>query len=116
MRDRIEREYARPLDVEALARGANMPAGQLSRQFRLAYGESPYAFLTRRRVERATALLRRGGLGPDAVCSAVGCSSPGVFRARFTELTGMPPGAYGRGAAVSPAVEPERAPSASGTG
>ena len=63
VRDRIDREYEQPLDVEALARGAHMPAGQLSRQFRLAYGESPYAYLTRRRIERAAALLRRGDLG-----------------------------------------------------
>ncbi|MGW0782143.1 helix-turn-helix transcriptional regulator [Streptomyces sp. NPDC002913] len=116
VRDRIDREYARPLDIEALARGANMPAGQLSRQFRLAYGESPYAWLMRRRVERATALLRRGDLGTGEVCSAVGCSSPAVFRARFTELTGMPPGAYGRGAAGPSAVAPERTPCTSDTG
>ena len=62
VRDRIDREYARPLDVEALARGVQMSAGHLSRQFRLAYGESPYAYLMARRVERATALLRRGDL------------------------------------------------------
>lgn len=94
VRDRIDREYAQPLNVEALAHGAHMAAGHLSRQFRLAYGESPYAYLTRRRVGRATALLRRGDLGVTEVCLVVGCSSPGVFSARFTELVGMPPGAY----------------------
>ncbi|MER6997693.1 AraC family transcriptional regulator [Streptomyces sp. NPDC000410] len=96
VRDRIDREYAQPLNVEALARDANMPAGQLGRQFRLAYGASPYAYLMTRRVERATALLWRGDLDVTEVCSAVGCSSPVTFSTRFTELTGMPPGAYHR--------------------
>ncbi|KOU13423.1 AraC family transcriptional regulator [Streptomyces sp. WM6372] len=95
VRDRIDREYAQPLDVEALARGAGMAAGHLSREFRLAYGESPYGYLMTRRIERATVLLRRGGLGVTEVCSAVGCSSPGTFGARFTELVGVPPSAYG---------------------
>ncbi|WP_137988793.1 helix-turn-helix transcriptional regulator [Streptomyces vilmorinianum] len=107
VRDRIDREYARPLNVEALARTANMPAGHLSRQFRLAYGKSPYAYLTARRVERATALLRRGDLTVAEVCFAVGCSSPDTFGTRFTELVGMPPTAYRRGAAGAAArVEP----------
>ncbi|WP_241882727.1 helix-turn-helix domain-containing protein [Frankia sp. KB5] len=75
VRDRIDREYARPLDVEALARGAHMSAGHLSREFRLAYGESPYAYLMARRIERAMALLRRGDLSVTEVCFAVGCSS-----------------------------------------
>lgn len=82
--DRIDREYAQPLDVEALARGVNMSAGHLSRQFRLAYGESPYACLMTRRIERAMALLRRGDLGITEVCFAVGCSSLGTFSTRFT--------------------------------
>ena len=77
VRDRIDREYAQPLDVEALARGAHMSAGHLSRQFRLAYGESPYGYLMTRRIERAMALLRRGDLGVTEVCFAVGCSSLG---------------------------------------
>ncbi|MER5320476.1 helix-turn-helix transcriptional regulator [Streptosporangium roseum] len=94
VRDRIDREYAQPLNVEALARDADMPAVHLSRQFRLAYGESPYAYLTARRVERATALLRRGDLSVTKVCSAVGCSSPDTFSARFTELVGMSPTTY----------------------
>ncbi|CAL9570696.1 HTH-type transcriptional activator RhaR [Streptomyces sp. enrichment culture] len=94
VRDRIDREHARPLDVEALARGADMSAGHLSRRFRLAYGMSPYAYLTARRVERATALLWHGDLTVDEVCRAVGCPSPAVFSARFTELVGMEPGAY----------------------
>ncbi len=79
VRDRIDREYAQPLDVEALARGAHMSAGHLSREFRLAYGESPYAYLMTRRIERAMALLRRGDLSVTEVCFAVGCSSLGTF-------------------------------------
>ncbi|NWF30959.1 helix-turn-helix transcriptional regulator [Streptomyces sp. PKU-EA00015] len=94
VRDRIDREYAQPLDVEALVRGANMSAGQLSRRFRLAYGQSPYSCLMARRIERAMALLRRGGLSVTEVCFAVGCSSLGIFSTRFTELVGMPPSAY----------------------
>jgi AraC-like DNA-binding protein len=96
VRDRIDREYAQPLDVEALARDAHMSAGHLSRQFRLAYGESPYAYLMTRRIERAMALLRRGDLSVTEVCFEVGCSSLGTFSTRFTELVGMPPSAYRR--------------------
>jgi AraC-like DNA-binding protein len=99
VRDRIDREYSQPLDVEALARGAYMSAGHLSRQFRLAYGESPYSYLMTRRIERAMALLRRGDLSVTEVCFAVGCSSLGTFSTRFTELVGMPPSAYRRQAA-----------------
>ncbi|MGO8687215.1 MAG: helix-turn-helix transcriptional regulator [Candidatus Dormibacteria bacterium] len=99
VRDRIDREYAEPLDVEALARGAHMSAGHLSREFRLAYGEPPYGYLMTRRVERAMALLRRGDLSVTEVCFAVGCSSLGTFSTRFTELVGMPPSAYRRQAA-----------------
>ncbi|MFI7645062.1 helix-turn-helix transcriptional regulator [Micromonospora sp. NPDC049460] len=94
VRDRIDREYAQPLDVEALARGVNMSAGHLSRQFRAAYGESPYAYLMTRRIERAMALLRRGDLSVTEVCFAVGCSSLGTFSTRFTELVGVPPSTY----------------------
>jgi AraC-like DNA-binding protein len=94
VRDRIDREYAQPLDVEKLARGVNMSAGHLSRQFRLAYGEPPYSYLMTRRIERAMALLRRGDLSVTEVCFAVGCSSLGTFRTRFTELVGMPPSTY----------------------
>jgi AraC-like DNA-binding protein len=99
VRDRIDREYAQPLNVEALARGAHMSAGHLSRAFRLAYGESPYSYLMTRRVERAMALLRQGDLSVTDVCFAVGCSSLGTFSTRFTELVGMPPSAYRRLAA-----------------
>ncbi|TMR35560.1 helix-turn-helix transcriptional regulator [Actinomadura geliboluensis] len=102
VRDRIDREYAEPLDVEALARGVHMSAGHLSRQFRLAYGESPYGYLMTRRIERAMALLRRGDLSVTEVCFAVGCSSLGTFSTRFTELVGMPPSAYRRRAAHTP--------------
>jgi AraC-like DNA-binding protein len=94
VRDRIDREYAQPLDVEALARGVHMSAGHLSREFKLAYGESPYSYLMTRRIERAMALLRRGDLSVTEVCFAVGCASLGTFSTRFTELVGMPPGAY----------------------
>ena len=96
VRDRIDREYAQPLDVEALARGAHMSAGHLSRQFRLAYGESPYSYLMTRRIERAMALLRGGDLNVTEVCFAVGCSSLGTFSTRFAELVGMPPSTYRR--------------------
>ena len=96
VRDRIDREYAQPLDVEALARGAHMSAGHLSRQFRLAFGESPYSYLMTRRIERAMALLRRGDLSVTDICFEVGCSSLGTFSTRFTELVGMPPSAYRR--------------------
>ena len=94
VRDRIDREYAQPLDVEALARGAHMSAGHLSRQFRLAYGESPYSYLMTRRIERAMALLRRGDLTVTEVCFEVGCSSLGTFSTRFSELVGVPPSVY----------------------
>jgi AraC-like DNA-binding protein len=106
VRDRIDREYQQPLDVEALARGVNMSAGHLSRQFRLAYGESPYAYLMTRRIERAMALLRRGDLSVTEVCFAVGCSSLGTFSSRFTELVGVPPSAYRRDAARETAGMP----------
>jgi AraC-like DNA-binding protein len=94
VRDRIDRDYALPLDVEALAQGAHMSAGHLSRQFRKAYGESPYSYLMTRRIERAMALLRRGDLSVTEVCFTVGCSSLGTFSTRFTELVGVPPSVY----------------------
>jgi AraC-like DNA-binding protein len=96
VRDRIDREYARPLDVEALARDAHMSPGHFSRLFRQAYGESPYSYLMTRRIERAMALLRRGDMSVTEICFEVGCSSLGTFSTRFTELVGMPPGAYRR--------------------
>ncbi|MDP2327817.1 MAG: helix-turn-helix transcriptional regulator [Dehalococcoidia bacterium] len=96
VRDRMDREHAQPLDVEALARGVGMSAGHLSRQFRQAYGESPYAYLMTRRIERAMALLRRGDLSVTEVCFAVGCSSLGTFSTRFTELVGVSPSVYRR--------------------
>jgi AraC-like DNA-binding protein len=94
VRDRIDREYAQPLDVEALARDAHMSAGHFSRQFRLAYGESPYSYLMTRRIERAMALLRSGDLSVTEVCFEVGCSSLGTFSTRFTELVGVSPSVY----------------------
>jgi AraC-like DNA-binding protein len=110
VRDRIDREYARPLDVEALARDAHMSAGHFSRQFRLAYGESPYSYLMTRRIERAMALLRRGDLSVTEVCFEVGCTSLGTFSTRFSELVGVSPSAYrqeaaGAAAGMAPCVE-----------
>ncbi|MEJ2290795.1 MAG: helix-turn-helix transcriptional regulator [Deinococcales bacterium] len=94
VRDRIDREYAQPLDVEGLARDAHMSAGHLGRRFRLAFGESPYSYLMTRRIERAMALLRRGDLNVTEVCFEVGCSSLGTFSTRFKELVGMTPSDY----------------------
>lgn len=99
VRDRIDREYTQPLDVESLARGVHMSAGHLSREFKLAYGESPYSYLMTRRIERAMALLRGGDVSVTEACFAVGCSSLGTFSTRFTELVGVPPSAYRRSAA-----------------
>ncbi|WP_336082539.1 helix-turn-helix transcriptional regulator [Nocardia sp. SSK8] len=101
VRDRIDREYAQPLDVEALARGVHMSAGHLSRRFRAAYGESPYSYLMTRRIERAMALLRRGDLSVTEVCFEVGSSSLGTFSTRFTELVGVPPSVYQQQAAAT---------------
>lgn len=107
VRDRIDRDYAQPLDVEALARGAHMSAGHLSREFKLAYGESPYSYLMTRRIERAMALLRRDDQSVTEICLAVGCSSLGTFSTRFAELVGMSPAAYRRQARrVSTGVPP----------
>ena len=106
VRDRIDREYAQPLDVEALARGVNMSAGHLSREFRAAYGEPPYGYLMTRRIERAMALLRRGDLSVTEVCFAVGCSSLGTFSTRFTELVGVSPSTYRRQATAATAGMP----------
>ena len=99
VRDRIDREYAQPLNVEALARGVHMSAGHLSRQFKLAFGESPYSCLMTRRIERAMALLRRGDLSVTEICLTVGCASMGTFSTRFTELVGVPPSVYRQQAA-----------------
>ncbi|MGH3897102.1 MAG: helix-turn-helix transcriptional regulator [Pseudonocardiaceae bacterium] len=90
----MDREYARPLDVPALAHTALMSPAHFSRQFRVAYGETPYGYLMTRRLERAKALLRRGDLTVTEVCMAVGCTSLGSFSSRFTELVGEPPNVY----------------------
>ncbi|GAA0924156.1 AraC family transcriptional regulator [Pseudonocardia zijingensis] len=99
VRDRIDREYAQPLNVEALARGVHMSAGHLSREFRRAYGESPYSYLMTRRIERAKAMLRRGDMSVTEICFAVGFSSLGTFSTRFAELVGVPPSVYRRNGA-----------------
>jgi AraC-like DNA-binding protein len=106
VRDRMDREYDRPLNVEALARDAHMSAGHFSRAFRRAYGESPYGYLMTRRIERAMALLRRGDMSVTEVCFAVGCSSLGTFSTRFTELVGTTPSAYRRDQAQATAGMP----------
>ncbi len=106
VRDRMDREYDQPLDVEALARWVGMSAGHLSRSFRRAYGESPYSYLMTRRIERAMALLRRGDMSVTDVCFAVGCSSLGTFSTRFTELIGMTPSEYRRKQALATAGMP----------
>lgn len=93
-RDMMDREYARPLDVPALARAAFMSSAHFSRQFRAAFGETPYGYLMTRRMERAKALLRRGDLSVTQVCMAVGCTSLGSFSSRFTDLVGESPSSY----------------------
>ena len=94
VKDRIDREYAQPLDVEALAAGVHMSAGHLSREFKKAYGEPPYSYLMTRRVERAMTLLRRGDLSVTDICFSVGFGSLGTFSTRFSELVGMSPSVY----------------------
>ena len=106
VRDRIDREYAQPLNLEALARGAHMSVGHLSREFRRIYGESPYSYLMTRRIERAMMLLRRGDLTVTEVCFAVGSSSLGTFSTRFTELVGMSPSVYRRAPSLAEAGIP----------
>ncbi|TDE92528.1 AraC family transcriptional regulator [Occultella glacieicola] len=106
IRDRIDREYAQPLNVEALARAEYLSSGHLSREFRAAFGESPYSYLMTRRIERAMALLRVGELSVTEVCFAVGFSSLGTFSTRFTELVGMPPSTYRSEEAGPPAGIP----------
>jgi AraC-like DNA-binding protein len=106
VKDRIDREYAQPLDVEALAKGVHMSAGHLSREFKKAYGDSPYSYLMTRRIERAMALLRRGDLSVTEVCFAVGCQSLGTFSTRFTELVGVPPSVYMRESTETTAAMP----------
>ncbi|MCC6494657.1 MAG: helix-turn-helix transcriptional regulator [Propionibacteriaceae bacterium] len=96
-RDRMDREYALPLDVPALARTALMSTAHFSRRFRDTYGETPYAYLMTRRIERAKALLRRGELSVTEICFEVGCSSLGSFSSSFTRLVGQTPSEYRAG-------------------
>jgi AraC-like DNA-binding protein len=123
-RDLMDREYARPLDVAALARAALMSSAHFSRQFRATYGETPYGYLMTRRIERAKALLRVGDLSVTEVCMEVGCTSLGSFSARFTELVGETPTAYRNrdhsalagvsGCVAKNATRPSRKPSRNG--
>ena len=106
VRDRIDREHSQPLDVEGLARGVNWSSGHLSREFKSAYGESPYSYLMTRRIERAMTLLRRGDLTVTEICFEVGFSSLGTFSTRFTELVGVPPSTYRREASGATAGMP----------
>ena len=106
VKDRIDRDYAQPLDVEALAHGVHMSAGHLSREFKKAYGEAPYSYLMTRRIERAMRLLRVGELSVTDVCFAVGCQSLGTFSTRFTELVGVPPSVYRRESTPTTAAMP----------
>ena len=94
VRDRMDREYAEPLDVPELARAAFMSTGHFARSFRAAFGETPYSYLMTRRIERAKALLRGSDLTVTEVCFAVGCTSLGSFSSRFTEVVGETPTAY----------------------
>ncbi|WP_424983574.1 helix-turn-helix transcriptional regulator [Labedaea rhizosphaerae] len=105
----MDRDYAKPLDVTALAQVALMSPGHFSRSFRAAFGESPYSYLMTRRIERAKALLRRGDLSVTEVCFEVGCTSLGSFSTRFTELVGESPSSYRarnheEGAAIPPCI------------
>lgn len=100
VRDRIDREYAQPLDVEALARGVHISAGHLHRSFVSAYGESPYQYLMTRRIERAMTLLRTTDMPVSDICFTVGYGSVGTFTTRFSELIGVPPTAYRDSGAV----------------
>src|SRR6516165_11505496 len=93
-RDLLDREYARPLDVPAMARAALMSPSLFARRFREAYGDTPYGYLQARRVERAMALLRRGHMSVTDVCMAVGFTSLGSFSSTFTRLVGESPSAY----------------------
>jgi AraC-like DNA-binding protein len=106
VRDRIDRDYAEPLDVEALARGEHVSAGHLSRQFRLAFGESPYSYLMTRRIERAMTLLRRGDLSVTGICFTVGFGSLGTFSTRFSELVGVSPSTYRQQARTTHGIPP----------
>jgi AraC-like DNA-binding protein len=92
-RDLIDRDYAEPLDVPAMARAACMSPAHFSRRFRAAYGETPYSYLMTRRIERAKAFLRQGWSVTDT-CIAVGCTSLGSFSARFGEIVGESPSQY----------------------
>jgi transcriptional regulator GlxA family with amidase domain len=106
-KDRMDREYDRPLDVPAIASSAAMSTGHFSRSFKAAFGEGPYSYLMTRRIERAKGLLRRGDVSVTEVCFAVGCTSLGSFSSRFTELVGESPSAYRARSHAAAAVIPD---------
>jgi AraC-like DNA-binding protein len=95
-RDLIDRWYAEPLDLDAMARAAGYSRFHFARAFRAAYGETPRAYLTHRRIERAKDLLRSANLTVTEICHLTGFTSLGSFSARFTELVGVPPTEYRR--------------------
>jgi len=110
IRDRIDREYAEPLNLDVLARDEHISSGHLSRQFKKAFGESPYSYLMTRRIERAMALLRVGDMSVTDVCFAVGSSSLGTFSTRFSELVGMSPSEFRDEVARNPSLNLEGIP------
>lgn len=93
-RDLIDRDYAEALDLETIAAAAGLSRWHFHRLFSRAYGATPAAYLSQRRVERAQDLLRATNLSVTEVCHAVGFSSLGSFSTRFTEFTGETPRAF----------------------
>jgi AraC-like DNA-binding protein len=93
-RDAMDRAFAQPLDVPALARVAHVSAAHFSRQFRSTFGETPHRYLQRRRVERAMELLRETERSVTEICFDVGFNSLGTFSRTFRAIVGEPPSAY----------------------
>lgn len=100
-RDAMDRAYAQPLDVPALARLAHVSEAHFSRTFRAAFGETPHRYLQRRRVERAMFLLRETGRSVTDICYEVGFGSTGTFSRTFREIVGRSPRAYRKEAVVT---------------
>ncbi len=95
-RDLIDRHFAEPLDLDAMARAAGFSRYHFARGFAAAYGETPGQYLTRRRIERAQDLLRSANLTVTEICHLVGFTSLGSFSARFSALVGASPTEYRR--------------------